>query len=167
VSERDRDEDEGPRRSWSEIDKLRDRPFSRRSASERRPRGAAAEARSRAATRQYLEKAGEALFSRDPGGARGEALARGIRAARGTPELAAACRGYLEEVGPPRDPALAGLFLEAPARDVAQVGLEALAQAVAEGRAALTPGMRTRLRMLARGPDDELAGAAEDLLGRL
>ena len=57
----DRDRDERPRRSWREIDQMRDGSRGR-SGDERRPRGAAAEARAKAATQQYLKHADE-LFA--------------------------------------------------------------------------------------------------------
>src|SRR5690606_8625829 len=94
------DRDERPRLSWSEIDRLRDRPRARRD--ERTPRGPAATARARAATRQYLASIDEKLFAKGaPGGARGAQLAAAVRAAQGTPGLADACRAYLEALGAP------------------------------------------------------------------
>ena len=156
--------DERPRRSWSEIDKMRDRPRTR--SDERRPRGAAAEARSRAATQHYLKKLDSHLFAKTPGRSASD---RGhgdrVRAALGTPGLADACRAYLAELGPPTDPALLSAFLDAPDRELRRAGLRALAERSAAGELALTAGLRSQLRMLAEGLDDELAEVAEEVLG--
>jgi len=158
------DDDERPRRSWSEIDKLRDKPRAR--SDERRPRGAAAEARSRAAAQQYLKKLDGHLFAKGRArGASGGDAANAIRAALGTPALADACRAYLRELGPPSDPGLLAAFLDAPDRELQLVGLRALGERRRRGELALTVGLRAQLRMLAEGLDDELAEAAEDALG--
>jgi hypothetical protein len=160
----DDDRDERPRRSWSEIDKLRDKPRAR--SDERRPRGAAAEARSRAATQHYLKKLDSHLFAKSPKrAASGGGHADAVRAALGTPELADACRAYLVELGPPTDPGLLSAFLDAPDRELQRVGLRVLAERRAAGELALTAGLRAQLRMLAEGLDDELAEAAEEALG--
>lgn len=156
------DDYDRPRRSWSEIDKLRDHPRSR--SDERRPRGAAAEARSSVATRQYLDKMGDRLFP----GARGDDgsdEARVVREAHGTKELAAACRSYLERRGSPDDASLAALFLDAEAVDVQIAGLEALMRLQAAGGLSLSSGMRTQLRILSESSNDDIAYLAEELLG--
>jgi hypothetical protein len=162
VSGRD-DDDRGerPKLSWSELDKLRDRPRSR--ASERGPRGAAAEARARTATKSYLAKLDGQLFAKKrPGGGK---PADAVRDALGTPALTDACRAHLEAVGPPRDAALIAAFLDAVDPAVQGAALDALAEEVAARRLTLTSGLRARLRGLAEGPDDELALRAEEILG--
>jgi hypothetical protein len=155
-------DDERPRRSWSEIDKLRDRPRSH--SDERRPRGAAAEARSSAATKQYLGKVGDRLFAGGKGDD-GNDEARLVREAHGTKELAEACRSYLEKCGTPDDASLAALFLDADAVDVEVAGLEALTRLHAAGGLALSSGMRTQLRLLSESTNDDVAYLAEELLG--
>jgi hypothetical protein len=152
------DREERPRRSWRELDRLRDRPGERRDALAR----PAATQRSRAATQQYVRKL-DALFSKDAGGADGRRLAEAVRAAHGTPDLGAACRAYLDALGAPPDPALAALFLDCGADDVVRVVLEALAESV-RGGASVPPGLRSQLRLLAESPDDDVAGLAEELL---
>jgi len=155
---------ERPRRSWSEIDKLRDKPRSR--SDERRPRGAAAEARSRAATQQYLKKLGDHLFAKPgSGGSVAERHAEAVRAALGTPALADACRAYLDAHGAPADAALLSAFLDSGDRALQLAALGALGEALGAGRIALGPGLRAQLRTLAGGLDDELAEAAEAALG--
>lgn len=158
------DDHERPRRSWSEIDKLRDRPRSR--SDERRPRGAAAEARASVATKHYLDKLGDRLFSGRSGDAGGDE-ARALREAHGTKELAAACRGYLQRRGSPEDASLAALFLDAEAVDVQRAGLEALTRLHAAGALTGSSGMRTQLRILSGSSDDDVAYLAEELLAAI
>ena len=158
-----RDDDERPRLSWSEIDKRRDRP-GRRDEGERRPRGAAAEARSRAAAQTYLAKLDTALFAKGPGGAAGEPLARAVREAHGSSRLADACAAYLAALGPPKGADLASLFLDASRRELVLAGLEGLAALRTSGGFAPGRALRSQLRLCAEGPDDEIASAAEALL---
>ena len=156
----DEDRGERPKLSWSELDKRRDKPRSH--TSERRPRGAAAEARAASATQSYLKKLDQQLFAKGGKGAtpRGR-LADAVRDALGTPGLDDACRAYLAEVGPPADAALVAAFLDARDREIRLAALGALA---GEGRVALTSGLRSQLRVLAEGADDELAERAEEIL---
>jgi hypothetical protein len=157
-------DDDRPRRSWSEIDRMRDKP--RSSHEERRPRGEKAEARARAATKEYL-KGLDGLFAKDKGGAEGERLAGEIREAHGTPGLADACRAYREAVGTPSDPALLALFLDADEPALVVEALEALQALQAAGALEPTPGLRRQVRMLSEGFNDEVAEAAELLLDDL
>lgn len=158
-----RDDGERPRRSWAEIDRLRDRPRARRDAGA--ARGPAASARAQAATRQYLGELDRKLFARGArGGAQGARLADAVRAAQGTPGLADACRAYLDALGAPAEPDLLAAFLDARARDVQRAALAALAEGVGAGRIALGAGLRAQLRTFAEGLDDELAEAAEAVL---
>jgi hypothetical protein len=147
-----------------EIDKRRDK--ARPSGGERRPRGAAAEARARSATQSYLKQLDARLFAKSAkAGAPSNALADAVRAALGTPGLDEACRRYLAEAGPPREPSLVAAFLDARDRELPLAALDALAEEIAAGRATLTPGVRAQLRLLAAGADDEIAERAEGLLG--
>lgn len=169
MTSRDDDErGERPRLSWSELDRRRDKPRSRET--ERGPRGAAAEARARSATQSYLKQLDQRLFAKGarsgPKASEADRLADAVRAAHGTPALADACRGYLAERGAPREPSLIGAFLDANDRAVQCAALEALAEEIAAGRLALSPGLRSQLRVLSAGPDDELAERAEALLAR-
>jgi len=161
MSGRDDESDERPRRSWREIDRMRDGSGHR--PEERKPRGKAAEARSRQATQSYLKQI-DGLFARDDGGAQGERLARALHEAHGTPGLAEACAAYRDAVGFPRDPELVSLFLDSGERELVAGALTVLADAHAREPIALGPGLRSQLRLLAEDPDDEIAGAAEDLL---
>jgi len=159
VSARDRDDDR-PRLSWREIDQLRD-SARRRSAGERRPRGAAAEARAREAARQYLSKVDQKLFA---GGGRAGELARAVREAHGTGALPDACRAYLAELGFPDDPSLISLFLDAGDREIVAGALGKLAECLRAGAFRPGGGLRSQVRLLADDPDDEVAAAAEDVL---
>ncbi len=161
MSGRDDDRDERRRRSWREIDRMRDGSGQRRN--ERKPRGQAAEARSRHATQAYLKQL-DGLFAKDRGGAEGERLAQAVRQAHGTPGLAEACAAYRDAVGFPGDPELASLFLDSGDRELVAGALAALAEAHAREPVTLGAGLRSQLRLLAEDPDDDVAGAAEDLL---
>ncbi len=159
------DRDDRHRLSWSEIDKRRDGSGSR--DRERRPRGAAAAARSEDATRTYLERLDRQLFSGAKGGAEGEALAQALRDAHGTPELAGACRAYHDAIGVPDDPALLSIMLDAGEKDLVIAALEALAAGLERGALEISRGVQSQLRMLEQDSDDDVAYAAEEVLGRL
>ncbi len=158
------DREDRPKRSWRERDAARNR--SRHVASDDRGRGGTGE-RSRAATEAYKRKLG-LLFSGAPGGAAAEALARAVRDAQGTPGLAAACAAYRDALGMPQDPSLLAVFLDAGDRVLVLAAIAALADAHRAGAAtAAPPGLRSQLRLLADGRDDEIAEAAEDLISFL
>jgi hypothetical protein len=88
-----------------------------------------------------------------------------VRVAQGYPGLAEACGAYRDAMGFPRDPELVSLFLDSAERELMAGALVALADAHAQEPVALGAGLRSQLRLLAEDPDDEIAGAAEDLLG--
>lgn len=160
---RDDDREDRPRPSWSELDKRRGKP--RPSTPERKPRGAAAEALSRSATQSYLKKLDSQLFSKTgAGGAPAAKLAAAVRDALGTPDLDAAARAYLDQIGPPREVALVAAFLDARDRTLRLAALAAWAEEIGAGRGTPTPGLRAQLRTLAAGADDELADRAEEIL---
>jgi len=151
------------KKSFSELDRMRrEKP----SSGERRPQGAAAQARAQAATQQYLGKI-DGIFSGGKGGAEGGRLAQAVRDARGTPGLDDACRAYREAVGLASDAGLVACFLECGARELVLDGLEALRIGHEAQTFAVTAGLRTQLRMLANEPDDEVAEIAEELLDAL
>jgi hypothetical protein len=148
------------KKSFSELDRLRREGGSGGD----RPRGAAAEKRSAEASREYRKEI-DRMF-----GGRKEEVEKAGRAmldARATPELPAACRAFLEQAGPPAELRHVSCFLDSGEAELVRVGLEALASLHAAGSLEATPGLRTQLRMLVVDPDDEVAGAAEDLLEAL
>ncbi len=151
-----------PRRSWSEIDKLRDGKLREE---ERRPRSKAEVERATAATNAYLRKMDD-LFSKGGGGPEAERLGKAARDARGTPEFDQACHAYVDALGAPRDPQLASLFLDASDVVVLRAALEGVSAALDAEALELTPGLRTQLRMLAEHSDDDVAYAADQLLER-
>lgn len=159
--DRDRDPGERPRKSWREIDRARD--GSGHGPEERRPRGAAAEARSRRAAQEYMKQI-DGLFAKDKGGAEGEGLARAIREARDTSALRDACTAYRDAVGLPRDPALLSLFLETGERELVLGALGALAELRGSEETRLSGGLRSQVRLLSEDADDAIAEAAEALL---
>jgi hypothetical protein len=160
-----RDEDDRPgqldreKKSFSELDRIRREG---RSAGEHRPRDRASQARAEAATGAYLKEI-DGLFGAGKAGDR-EKLVHAMLDARGTPEQAAACRALLEGVGPPTDARQVSCFLDCGETELVLAGLVATRAAHSAGSLEMTAGLRTQLRMLAENPDDDIAGAAEDLL---
>ena len=140
------------KKSFAELDRER-REGSRES------RGRGAPQRAKQATDQILQNA-DALFSKNASAG----LADAVFEARGTPGLADACRAYQAAAGPPTRVRLIGCFLDAGESEIELAGLEGARAARAAGSLEVTPGLRSRLRMLAEGPDDAVADAAEELL---
>ena len=159
-------EDDGdrPRRSWAEIDRMRDRPRERRD--EGRPRGKAAEARARSATDQYLKKLDRTLFAASSEAPGGEPAQR-VLDALGSAGLDDACRAYLNDRGPPRETAICSAFLDARDRELRIAALRSLEAELGAGRIELVGGLLRQVRMLADELDDELAEAAEDVLAKM
>ena len=151
------------KKSFSERDRER---REKRGSGERRATRPAQQARVASAKKQYLKQI-DSIFAKGKGGAEGDRLAQAVRAARGTPGLAAACRAYRDAVGAPSDAALVACFLDAGEVDVVLVGLEVVRAERAAGSLQATPGLRTQLRLLAQDSDDEVASAAEELLDGL
>ena len=154
-------DDERPKRSWSEIDRMRDGKVPR---DERRPKGRAAEARARGATDQYLKKLDETIFA--AGGRAGDTLGKAVLDARGSADFDGCCRAYLDEIGPPADPSLISAFLDAHDNQIRVAALAALGVQIDAG---LEPerGLRNQVRALADDFDDALAEAAEDVLAKI
>jgi hypothetical protein len=107
------------------------------------------------------------LFTKTPGGAEADRLAKAIRDAHGTPGLAGACRAFRDALGCPHDPGLLALFLDAREPELVCEALGALAAMHATGKLAASPGLRTQLRLLMQDSDDAVAEGAETLLARL
>lgn len=150
------------KKSFAELDRLR---RERRDGRESGPRSAGAQARAKQATKQYLQQI-EGIFSGGEGG-EGQRLADAVLEARGTPGLADACRAYRDAAGVPTQMRLLSCFLDAGERELVLAALEVLCSAHAAGDLEPSAGLRTQLRGLAQDPDDDVAGAAEDLLGEL
>ncbi|NNL65977.1 MAG: hypothetical protein HKP30_07040 [Myxococcales bacterium] len=155
--------DDRPKLSFSERDRLR---RERERGYEPAPRGAAAKARSKDATATYLKEV-DKLFSDAQGGAAGDALAKAVEQAHGTPELTAACAAYRDGVGMPADASLLSLFLDAEDPALVAEALRALAAGHAEGRLEISRGVKSQLRVLEQHSDDDVAYEAEELLARL
>lgn len=150
--------DDGRKLSYSERDRLRrdggkrERPMSGRDR-------ALEEKRSKLAL-----AAAEELFTDEKGGQAGKALAKAVRDAHGTKELAGACRAYLERVGPPASSELASIFLDAGEKAISLPVLDELLRQKAAGRLELEGGLKRQIRLLSEDFDDALASRAEDLL---
>jgi len=160
-----RDDDDRPRErlSWREVDRRRG---GARQRPEDRPKSRDELARDSAAAKAYTKKL-DGLFVTSKGGAAGERLSREMREARGTPNLAGACRAYRDAVGLPEDPAQLSLFLDSGDPELVLAALAALGSARAGGTLQATSGLRTQLRMLAQDANDAVAEAAEELLASL
>lgn len=145
---------DGQKLSFSERDRRRREGKSDERASEG--------LRSKEATAQYLRKIDQ-LFS----GPKDEVtqLADAVRAAHGTPQLAEACRQYLDQAGAPTEPALIAMFLDARDRELTVHVLEALRDAIQAGQFEMPRSLQSPLRTLAYGTDDSVASLAEELLG--
>ena len=158
--------DDRPRRSWREIDQMRDGTRGRADDVHSRPRGKAEQARLKAASQAYLKDA-EKLFANSPGGAEGKRLANAMHDAHGTTGLADACREYCAALGTPKDPSLLSLLLDCDDRNLVLAGIETLQELQAAGGLEISSGTRSQLRILSQGFDDAVAEAAEELLERI
>ena len=159
----DDDRPEREKRSWREIDAMRD---GARGSTERRPRDEAARARADAATREYIRQI-DGIFTSDKGGAEGERLAKAMKDALGTPTLAEACREYRDAVGIPGEPKLLSHFLDSGDSELVVVGIQGLSALLDQENTRFSAGQQSQLRTLALSSDDAIAEAAEDLLDRL
>ncbi len=160
----ERESGERPRRSWREIDQMRD--GTRRRDEHSRPLGKVAQARVRFATEAYLKDA-DKIFDDRAGGEEGERLAKTVRDAHGTPGLAEACRAYRAALGMPSNRSLLTLFLDSDDHELVLAGLDALSGAQRQAGLEVSAGLKSQLRVLAQGFDDAVAEAAEELLERL
>jgi hypothetical protein len=164
VNSRDRDDNRDDRvrekRSWREIDAMRD---GSRRPEDRAPRGRAAQERADAASKQYRKQLA-GMFPSDRGGAEGKRLAKAMRDAHGSPGLADACREFRDAVGPPCEVSHILFFLDCGDRDLILGGLEALRTLLEAESTALTAGLRSQLRMLADDRDHTVADLAEEIL---
>jgi len=144
--------------SYSERDKLQ-----REGGGSKGPRGGQAREVERLRTDAALTQA-EAIFSGEKGGEEGKELADAVRAAHGSPELAAACRAYIEEFGSPTSVELASIFLDAGEKELSLKVLDTLLDLKAKGFLELDGGLKRQIRILSEDFDDDLASRAEDLL---
>jgi hypothetical protein len=153
------DRPERSKLSFSELDRRRRGDRSRSDE----PRGRAAQVEQARATDQALKDA-DALFSLGKGGARGAQLAKQIRDAHGSSDLATACRAYFGEVGLPDDPGLLALFLDTGEKELVVAALEGLLERKQVGSLEIGSGLRSQLRVLAQDRDDTIAGISEEIL---
>ncbi|MCB9726342.1 MAG: hypothetical protein H6748_20005 [Spirochaetaceae bacterium] len=149
--------DDDRKLTYSERDRLR------REGGSSRPRSGRARADEARRSKQALAAA-DALFTDEQGGQPGKALAAAVREAHGTTDLAAACRAYLEGIGPPSSAELASIFLDAGDKAISVRVLDELLRLKDEGQLALEGGLKRQVRLLAEDFDDDLASRAEDLL---
>lgn len=147
--------DDGRKLSYSERDRLRREGG--------RPPSGRARAEDARASKAALAAA-DTLFTEEEGGQPGKAAAAAVRDAHGTPELATACRAYVEAVGVPSDRSLLSIFLDAGDKPLSISVLDELLREKAAGGAALEGGLRRQVRILAEDFDDDLASRAEELL---
>ncbi len=151
------------KRSWKEIDQLRD--GSRRGDNDR-PRGRAAEARSEQATQSYLKEI-DKLFSSTGRSAEADALVKRLRDAHGTPELPEVCRTFRAELGMPTEPSLLSIFLDSNDAEVVVAGLETLLVLLSGSEVELGKGIQSQLRVLSQDFNNDIAEVAEEILEKL
>ncbi len=166
MSEEDRPTGRGGRgdRSWSEIDRMRD---GSRPRDERRPRGAAAQARAKGATEQYLKSLDDKLFAKGGvGGAEADVLAKAVLDGRGSPEFDSHCSAYLAAVPEPTDLDLIAVLLDARGAETRVAALRALEAALDRG-AEPSRALRRAVRSASEDFDDAVAYAAEDVLAKI
>lgn len=150
--------DDDRKLTYSERDRLR-----REGGMGGRPRSGRARAEDEKRSRAAMAAA-DALFTDEQGGQAGKALADAVRAAHGTSDLTDACRAYLDGVGPPKDPQLLSIFLDADDKALRIEALDALLRQKAADALELDGGLKRQVRILSEDFDDDLASRAEELL---
>lgn len=143
--------------TYSERDRLR------REGGGGRPQSGRARADEEKRSREAL-KVADSLFTEEQGGQEGKALADAVRQAHGSKELPAACRSYLDGVGPPGTLELASVFLDAGEKEISVRVLDELLRMKAAGQLDLEGGLKRQIRILSEDFDDDLASRAEELL---
>lgn len=156
--------DDREKLSFSERDRIRREGG--QGNGERRPRGEAAERRSKEATSAYLKEA-DKLFSDAQGGTDGEAAIKAVMDAHGTPGFTDACRAFRESVGVPATASLLSLFLDAEDVGLVAEAIRALGAGLESGDLEISRGIKSQLRVLEQSPDDDVAYEAEELLAKL
>jgi hypothetical protein len=149
--------DDDRKLSYSERDRLR------REGGGGPPRGRRAEEEDAKRTHEALKTA-DSLFTDEKGGQEGKALAAAVRSAHGTGDLPAACREYLEKIGPPATLELASIFLDAGEKALGVSTLDELLRLKEDGDLQLDGGLKRQIRILSEDFDDDLASRAEELL---
>ena len=162
MSGRDDDRDERPKLSFSERDKLR---ADREKGYDTRPKGRWAQAQADRASDEYKRQL-DSMFSGGQGGAQGEELAAGMRAAHGTEGFADACRAYRDAVGFPVDPELIGLFLDTGEQELVVGALEMILEGLDAGQLELSKGLKSQVATLAEDFNAAIADVAEEVLER-
>jgi len=149
-----------PKRTFAELDRMR-REGGRRDDA---PRGHVARVRQEKARRGALEEA-DSLFATDRGGPEGDRLAEAMRDAHGTPDLAAACRAYRDEIGTlPRSAELLSLFLDTGEEELVVAALEALLDLQNAGGIEVSGRLKSQVRVLSQDFNSAIADVAEELL---
>ncbi len=149
--------DDDRKLTYSERDRLR------REGGGGRPKSGRARADDEKRSREALQAA-DSLFTDERGGQEGKALAAAVRAAHGTPELAGACRAYLDALGSPTSLELASIFLDAGDKALSIVVLDELLRQKRADGLALEGGLKRQVRILSEDFDDDLASRAEEIL---
>ena len=139
--------------SFSERDRLR----RDREAGHDTPRGPGGRQR-QAEQRDAALKMAESIFSDEGVGTRGDELAKAVRAAHGSSELAEACHAFVAEVGMPRSVDLLQIFIDSSDPMLVVPALEALLERKQAGELEISAGLNSHLRTLSSDPDEDVAG---------
>jgi len=158
-----RDDDEGERPSWREIDQRRDRSGGPRPPKkERLPKKQAERVR-----QQALAQA-EALFKGKRASPGYQAALRQLEASHGTKKFAAQVKKFLEEYGLPEEWGTLNRLLDYPEPEVVGEVLKAMAARVESRTRVEQQGFKSRLQILAlTSPRAEVRREAEELLAGL
>ncbi|MDP3182455.1 MAG: hypothetical protein Q8M54_06510 [Desulfobaccales bacterium] len=158
-----RDDDEGERPSWREIDQRRDRSGGQRPPKkERLPKKQAERVR-----KQALAQA-EALFKGKRALPEYQAALRVLEANHGTKKFAAQVKKFLEEFGLPEEWGALNRLLDYPEPGVVEEVLKAMAVQVGARNRVEQQGFKSRLKILAlTSPHAGLRRGAEEILAAL
>jgi hypothetical protein len=151
--------DDDRKLSYSERDRLRREG----AGAGQRPKSHRARVEEEKKSRDALQVA-DSLFTDAKGGQAGKALADAVRAAHGTGALAAECRAYLEQIGPPTETELISIFLDVGEKELTICGLDALLRLKSAGELQVDGGLKPQIRILSEDFDDDLASRAEEIL---
>ncbi len=155
---RDRSWNDGDKLSFSERDRLR------REGRHDSPREQGVSKAQEERAKQQHRKQLDGLFSSS--GDEAKKLEAAVDKAHGSPGLADACRAYRDAAGYPKTARMIGMFLDSDDSELLVGSLEAALVLAESGDLEFPAGLRSQIRRLVNGSDNQVATLAEDLLER-